>query len=138
MQGIDTNARGMGHSRARPKTNRQGRGGGCEVTLSIRKIARTLQASTLIDRRLYKAICRAKEVAQAQPGYRRDRTWSLLNEVTQHLPRPYQQLVHEALLAPASPHAAAAVLKHLRRAAEKLASDNRTARIQEWKKVTLD
>ncbi|CAE7594481.1 unnamed protein product [Symbiodinium natans] len=92
------------------------------------------QASTLIDRRLYKAICRAKEVAQAQPGYRRDRTWSLLNEVTQHLPHPYQQLVHEALLAPASPHAAAAVSKHLRRAAEKLASDNRTARIQEWKK----
>ena len=39
------------------------------------------QATKLRDRKLYKAMCRAQEVVQAAPGYRRNRTWTLLREV---------------------------------------------------------
>ena len=58
------------------------------------------QATTLKDRQLWKAMCRAIECQKAAPGYRRDLTWTKLFSIIPILPMEYQ---HEFRILAAQP-----------------------------------
>ena len=49
------------------------------------------QASTLQSRRVWKAICRAREVAVARPGFRRDKTWGYFARLLDSLGRDVRE-----------------------------------------------
>ena len=48
-------------------------------------------ATTMVDRKLYKALCRVQEVGKARAGYRRSLTWQHVHEVLPHLHSPFRE-----------------------------------------------
>ena len=62
--------------------------------------------STLQTRNFCQGINRALEVSKAQPGYRRDRTWTNILQVTGVLPEPFRSSAPELLKLPTSNDAA--------------------------------
>ena len=92
------------------------------------------QASTLHSRRVWKAICRCKEVALARPGHRRDRTWACAHKILEHLTADRQAELRALLQRPASEEAATAACTWLTNYLEQLQRQNRNERITRWKK----
>ena len=90
-------------------------------------------ASTMQTRKFFQGINRALEVSKAQPGYRRDRTWTNLLPVLDVLPEPYRSRVSELLRLPASNDTALQVAKLLDNALNKIFQDDNSQRIQKWK-----
>lgn len=90
-------------------------------------------ASTLQTRRIFKACNQATEVALANPGYRRDRTWNLIPANLTDLPEPYKSEVSSLLQRPASADTAKQVVDLLNKALELLFRNDNYQRIKKWK-----
>ena len=90
-------------------------------------------ATTMVDRKLYKALCRVQEVSKARAGHRRSLTWSNVSEVLPHLHSPYQEQLSALLQTPDGPQSSAAATVVLQRAIEQQAQFNRSQRLVAWK-----
>ena len=101
-----------------------------------RRFPRTVQesASTLLTRSIWKALCRAREVAKATPGFRRDKTWEATSKLLKHIPRSDADELRPLLGQPASIEAANAVVDALNKLLEKQHRQDRFARLNAWKK----
>ena len=91
------------------------------------------QASTMQDRKIWKAICRAIECQKASPGVRRDRTWKAISEVIPHLPNQFAGTLSDLLGKNVSLHTASEVEQILQAAHAYQCSENAKCRIQRWK-----
>ena len=89
------------------------------------------QAST----RVWKALCRCREVAVASPGYRRDRTWAAASKLLDHLSSDLRASLRVLLQRPASQEAATAAVNWLSNHLECLQRQDRTECISRWKKT---
>ena len=83
----------------------------------------------MVDRKLYKALCRVQEVSKARAGHRRSLTWSNVSEVLPHLHPPYKEQLSALLQTPDGPQSSAAATVVLQRAIEQQAQLNRSKRL---------
>ena len=95
---------------------------------------RGAQATTLVDRKLYKALSRAQEVQKARPGYRRAVTWRNVSDVVNVLKEPYKEQLVQTLHAADGPQAANQAVSILQRAIEQQHQVNRKQRLDNWKR----
>ena len=91
-------------------------------------------ASTMLTRRIWKALCRAREVAKAAPGFRRDKAWEATSKLLKHLLRPDADELRPLLGQPASLEAANTVVDVLNKLLEKEHRRDRFARLNAWKR----
>ena len=92
------------------------------------------QATTLKDRQIWKAECRAVECQKAQAGYRRDKTWQKMSSIIPILPNEYQTEFRSLVEQPVSfDHAkrAETILQHVY---QQHCKQNSSQRLLNWKK----
>ena len=94
------------------------------------------QASTLQDRHLWKALCRAREVIKAAPGFRRTTTWEKIPAVLPYLQEPYREQAEATLRKVESPDNAEALVVILHLVIDQQSRLNSQKRINAWKKET--
>ena len=94
------------------------------------------QASTLQDRHLWKALCRAWEVVKAAPGFRRTTTWKKIPAVLPYLQERYREQAKAILRKVASPENAEALVVFLHLAIDQQSRPNSQERTKAWKKET--
>ena len=92
------------------------------------------QATTLKDRQLWKAICRAVECQKTQTGYRRDKTWQKLFKIIPILPTEYHSEFQRISGQPVSVDLAKRVETLLRNIYSSQCKENTVQRINNWKK----
>ena len=92
------------------------------------------QASTLQDRKIWKALCRAKEVQLAAPGHCRDNTWEKLPEVLSHIPQENRLQAENLLSQQPSQDDLSQLIALLQQIVSKISCLDRIARLNRWKK----
>jgi hypothetical protein len=92
------------------------------------------QATTLKDRQLWKAMCRAVECQKTQTGYRRDKTWQKLFKIIPILPTEYHSEFQRISGQPVSVDLAKRVETLLRNIYSSQCKENTVQRINNWKK----
>ena len=100
-----------------------------------RRHPRAIQAhaSTLQTRKLFKAFNQASEVAKAQPGFRRDKTWQSLSTALQYVPDQYRDEITDLLKQPASHDAAKLIADKLQKSMEHIFRIDNNQRLNKWK-----
>ena len=103
-----------------------------------RRFPRTIHnaASTLHQRKIFKALNRALEVNIAAPGYRRDRTRCLIREVLPYISSTSQAQVSDILATNFEASQNQSLITILQTELRILEANNRKARIDTWK-ITL-
>ena len=91
-------------------------------------------ATTMVDRKLYKALCRVQEVGKARAGYRRSLTWQHVHEVLPHLHSPFREQLSQLLQTPDGAQSADAATVILQRAIAQQSQINRFQRLNTWKR----
>ena len=93
------------------------------------------QASTLQSRRIWKAVCRAREVTVARPGFRRDKTWGYLARVLDSLGRDVREELEPLLRQTVDRSIAIRATELLEAALRRAQVQENSARIQCWKRA---
>ena len=91
------------------------------------------QSTTLRDRQVWKALCRAVECQKAAPGYRRNKTWQKLFSVIPQLPEQYHAEFQSIAAQPVSLELAQRTETLLQNIYQIQCNENSAQRLLKWK-----